>query len=291
MRKAAANYKVAVSVQNLLAEKVFDYILRQRIIINFMNIELKKVSFSYRPEIPIIKGADLLIEKSAFAFIIGLNGSGKSTLLKLAGRLLTPSEGEILIGGKNIASYEAKQFARIAAYVPQNYAPAFPFTVYDFVATGRTPYLNFYGVLKPKDKEIINANLRLLEIGSLAEKKITEISGGEFRRVLIARALTQEPQILLLDEPSAFLDIEHQISIFEMLKALHDDKNLTVVTVSHDLNLTGMFATDVVLLENGKTSTHKKEELLTPEKIREHFGVNAEIVKRGENLNVTVVRR
>ncbi len=255
-----------------------------------MNITVENIKFRYDPDIPLLEEIDFSISESAFAFIIGLNGSGKSTLLKTMARLLKPANGAIKLDGKNIERYTAKALAKVLAFVPQNQDFAFPYSVYDFIATGRTPYLNFYGVLRNRDKEIIERNMRLLDIEKLSDKSVTEISGGEFRRAAIARALSQEPEILLLDEPSAFLDIEHQISIFEFLQSLNADEGLTVITVSHDLNLTGMFADEVVLLENGKATKFDKREILTREKIKKHFRVNSVVTATGENINVTITR-
>ena len=256
-----------------------------------MKIELQKIRFGYPKGKRVLDNVSFEIQSGEFAFVIGLNGSGKSTLLKIIARILEPQSGEVLFDGENSERFSAKEFARTLAYVPQNYSPAFPFSVFDFVATGRTPYLNFYGILKNRDKEIVEKNLLLLGIKNLAEKSITEISGGELRRVMIARALSQEPKILLLDEPSAFLDIEHQISIFEFLKKLNQEQGLTILTVSHDLNLTGMFAESVILLENGEATKFPKKEILTSEKIKKHFGVNAFISEKEENIHVTITRR
>ncbi len=133
-----------------------------------MKIELQKIRFGYPKGKRVLDNVSFEIQSGEFAFVIGLNGSGKSTLLKIIARILEPQSGEVLFDGENSERFSAKEFARTLAYVPQNYSPAFPFSVFDFVATGRTPYLNFYGILKNRDKEIVEKNLLLLGIKNLA---------------------------------------------------------------------------------------------------------------------------
>ena len=255
-----------------------------------MRVKLSKIRFGYSPQNPVLKDVGFSADEGEFIFLIGVNGSGKSTLLKIIAGFLHPQSGEAEIEGKNLNAYNHRELAELLAYVPQNYLPTFPYTVYEFVATGRTPYLNFYGKLKKRDKEIVERNLELIGAEKIANKEITKISGGEFRRVLIARALTQEPKILLLDEISAFLDIEHQISIFEFLSELNRNEKITIISVSHDLNLAGMFAQNIVLLSNGFAEKNPKEKILTTENIKKHFGVNSIVNKFDDSLNVTILR-
>ncbi len=255
-----------------------------------MTIHLQNIRFRYSNAIPLLEDVSLKINSASFTFIVGLNGSGKSTLLKILAGLLKPESGNVKLGDFYLSEFSEKRLAKTLAFVPQNYSPAFPVSVFDFVAMGRTPYLNYFGTLKKRDTEIINENLELLEIKKIERKSVTEISGGELRRAVIARALSQEPKILLLDEPSAFLDIEHQLSIFEFLEKLNKEKKITLVAVSHDLNLVGMFASEVALLENGKTYVFTKEEILNAEKIKRHFGVNSLAIRKNNDINITIVR-
>ena len=254
-----------------------------------MKIRAENIEFAYDENSPLLKNANFEIRSGDFVSVIGLNGSGKSTLLKLLARELKPLQGEIVLGEKRINEFTPKELAKTIAFVRQNYFPAFPISVYDFVATGRTPFLNFYGILKEHDKKVISENLRLLEIENLADKLVTEISGGEFRRATIARALSQESEILLLDEPSAFLDVEHQISIFKFLKRLNAERGITIITVSHDLNLVGMFSNGVILLEKGSVLQSGKDGILNAAQIKKHFGVNSLITNEKEKIYVTIL--
>jgi iron complex transport system ATP-binding protein len=219
------------------------------------------------------------IEKGDFVSLLGPNGCGKSTLLKLIGRLLNPVVGRIKYSGIDISEIPLKEYAKLISYVPQNNYSIFPFTVYEIVMMGRTPYLGTLGFETAKDKRMVMDALDVMGIVDLKSKSINEISGGEAQRAFIARALAQNPQLILLDEPNAHLDIEHQISIYELLNKLSANHGLTIISVSHDLNLIGLFSQKIAFMINGKISIQgNKKDVLTEENIKKIFNVESTVL-------------
>lgn len=257
-----------------------------------MLIEIDNLKFSYG----IVNGSDFSLDitnwqvnENTFTVLLGPNGSGKSTLLKILMRILPYDNGNIKLGGQEIRSINRKDFAKLVAYVPQSLITIFPYSVYEIVMMGRTPYLNFMGFEKEEDRKIVSESLQLLEISHLKHKGINEISGGELQRVIIARALAQKSKLILLDEPNAHLDIEHQIAIFNLLNKLKIEQGLTVIAVSHDLNLAAIYSDYVAFMEHGSiTICGKKNEVLTEENIKKVFNIDTTIF-RSANQNVSNV--
>ena len=230
------------------------------------------------------------LEKGFFLSILGPNGSGKTTLLKIIAGLFKQDKGEIKINGKEISSYGKKELASLISYVPQTIYSVFPYSVYEIVMMGRNPYLNMFGIEKKKDVEIVEEYLRLLEICDIKEKGINEVSGGEAQRAFIARALAQEPELILLDEPNAHLDIKHQILIFEILSKLIEKKNISVVSVSHNLNLIAQFTDRVIALKNGRLILDgDKRTILSSENINNIFEVNSVVKKNTEDDSMSII--
>ncbi len=218
------------------------------------------------------------IEQGDFVSLLGPNGCGKSTLLKLIGRLINPSNGRIKYSGIDISEIPLKEYAKLIAYVPQNNYSIFPFSVYEIVMMGRTPYLGTLGFETAEDKRIVMNALDLMGIADLKSKGINEISGGEAQRAFIARAIAQNPKLVLLDEPNAHLDIEHQISIYELLNKLSNSQGLTIISVSHDLNLVGLFSQKIAFMINGRISIQgNKKNVLTEENIKKIFNVESTV--------------
>jgi iron complex transport system ATP-binding protein len=230
------------------------------------------------------------VNKGAFLSLLGPNGSGKSTLLKLILRFIKPDRGSIIINGVDIQDYKRKDLAKTIAYVPQKITSAFPYSVYETVMMGRTPYMNFMGFEDEDDRRIVKHALETFEIDHIKHKGINELSGGELQRVMIARAVAQDASIILLDEPNAHLDIEHQVSIYGILNELRRQKRITILTVTHDLNLAGVYSDDIAFMVNGRiVISGKKSEALNEKNIREIFKVNAEVIKYTDDiLNVLV---
>ncbi len=182
---------------------------------------------------------------------LGPNGSGKSTLLRCLAGTLRPAAGHALLLGQDVAAITARQRARTIAVVPQQTAITFAFSVWDMVAMGRHAHLGLMQGLTTPDTQAITTALKQTDCAHLADRLVTELSGGELQRVIIARALAQEPQALLLDEPTAHLDINHQLDIGALLRSLNTEQGLTVLWVTHDLNLASEFCDRIVLLSAG----------------------------------------
>jgi iron complex transport system ATP-binding protein len=212
-----------------------------------MILSLRDLSFGYS-RTPVLEGVTIDIPVGDFFGVLGPNGCGKSTLLRLLNRILRPWNGTILVDGISIDSMTRSELARMIAYVPQETNWVFPFTVEEVVLMGRTPFTGPFGMESSRDRDVAWEAMRLVDLSPLAKKPVTAISGGERQRTLIARALTQEPRILLLDEPNAHLDLAHQLETFRLLRDQNLNRNLTVLCVTHDLNLAALYCSRMVLL-------------------------------------------
>ncbi len=197
----------------------------------------EEVRFNYRPEVAVVQGASLAIARGSFSGLIGPNGSGKSTLLRLLAGVLTPGAGRIMLGGAELQGIPPRERATRLAYVPQKQAMVFPFTALEVVLTGRTPYNSRFRFESDSDRAIALDALAVVGASNLAPRPITELSGGEQQLVSVARALAQESEILLLDEPSASLDLKHRAQLLSALRRLRDARGLTALVVTHDLQM------------------------------------------------------
>ncbi|MCU7494506.1 MAG: ABC transporter ATP-binding protein [Ignavibacteria bacterium] len=258
-------------------------------------LELKNICFSYNssskdePDFQ-LHDIHLTINNGEFISVLGPNGSGKSTLMKVISGLLKYSQGTISLEGKDYRSISRKALARAVAFVPQSSLTIFPFSVYEIVMMGRTPYLNMFGYEKKEDCDLVNEAIEMVDIAHLKNKGINEVSGGEAQRAFIARAIVQQPRLILLDEPDSHLDIKHQLSIFNLIRSLNEKKGLTVVTVSHDLNLAGSYSSRVVLMKDGRiVEDDRTAKILTKENIFKVFEVNSDIVIDNDSQRVSVV--
>ena len=187
-----------------------------------------------------------------FFIIIGPNGCGKTTLMNLIARILKLQEGQIEILGLPHRSYTPKALARAVAFVPQRLPVDLPFTVGEAVLLGRAPYQGKLGIESNKDLEIANEAMLFTEVDHLAGATLDQLSGGEQQRVFLARAICQEPEIMLLDEPTASLDLAHQVKVMDLMEKLKVEKGITIVMVSHDVNLAAMYGDRVLLLKDGE---------------------------------------
>ena len=212
---------------------------------------LSDVHFAYDGN-EALRGVSLEIAAGESVSLIGPNGSGKTTLLRLMSGVLKPTQGEVWIMGMPAGRLGRREIAQRIAVVPQETGIIFPFTVEEVVLMGRFPHLGAYGFESAHDMAAAHEAMRVTETLSFAKRPIQELSGGERQRVIIARALSQEPAVLLLDEPTAFLDMKHQVEITTLVNQLRVEKNLTVVASSHDLNLATAFADRLVLLKEGR---------------------------------------
>ena len=203
---------------------------------------------------PVIEGLSFHVTQGRFFIVIGPNGSGKTTLLKLMVGLLPLKHGSIEIFERGISTYPVRELARTIAYVPQHVHVDFPFTVTQIVLLGRAPHLGLLGLEGQTDLEIARNAMATADVDHLADRRLDQLSGGEQQRVFIARALCQQPKIMLLDEPTTALDLTHQIRLMDLLEQLKYDQGVTIVMVSHDLNMAAMYADHLLLLSRGRVA-------------------------------------
>lgn len=238
-------------------------------------IRVDGVSYRYA-DAQVLKSVCFHAERGSFVGIIGPNGSGKTTLLKTLDRILTPEAGTITIDERDLASFSGIERAREIGVVPQETAINFDFTVREVVLMGRHPYIGRFASESSQDFEIARRAMELTAILHLADRPVTAISGGERQRVIIARAIAQQPRFLLLDEPTSHLDIGHQLEILSIIRQLGDE--VTTIAVFHDINLAASFCDRLILMMDGEIRTLGiPAEVLTPAHIREVFGIEAEV--------------
>lgn len=250
--------------------------------------KLDNISFAYDKQ-PILKDISLSIESGDFIGICGPNGSGKSTLLKILAGLLDPLKGEILFDEKKLGNIARNEYAKLVAYVPQESEFAFPFTVSEVVLTGRSPYLGTWGFEKQEDTDIAIDAMKSMDVLQFADRTVHELSGGEKQRVIIARALAQQTQAILLDEPTSFLDIKHQKEIFSILQKLNSEKNQTVIAVIHDLNAAARYCNKIILLKSGSLHAYDDvAKVVIPETIKDVYDVDIQLVNV-DNRNVPII--
>lgn len=243
------------------------------------SIEVENLKFGYKENL-VLKNIFFNIKKGMFLSIVGPNGSGKSTILKLLNNIYYPESANILIEGKDINSFKKKDLARKMALVPQDTIINYEFTVEEVVLMGRHPYKRRFERENKNDFKLVEEALKLTNTFYLKDRMITEISGGERQRVLIARALAQEPSIILLDEPTAHLDINHQVEILNLLQKLNKEKGTTIVLVIHDINLGIRYSDEIIMLSEGEIIGRG-----TPEKV-----ITKDNIELAYNLKVAIDR-
>jgi len=270
-----------------------------------MKLIVNDVNFSYSSK-KNLEDISFTASKGRLLGIIGQNGCGKTTLLKCIDRMLKPSQGSILIeepdvsifnknrtdvdmSQVNIADLKRKELGRAIGVVSQSSYVSFPFTGYDAVMMGR--YSRISGNAK-KDREAVLSAMKRAGAIEFAERSVNELSGGELRRVMIARALAQEPSVLLLDEPTLHLDVNHQFDLMNLVTVLKKNFNMIVIMVTHDLMFASRFCDDILLMEKGKiVAAGKTEDVLTRENINSIFGIDAivEYDERVQGYNVVMI--
>jgi iron complex transport system ATP-binding protein len=240
-------------------------------------IKIENLSFAYDEDL-VLKNIDLEFAKAGFTSIVGPNGSGKSTLLKQISGILKPSRGSLIINGVNIDTINKKELAKLMAVVPQNTALEFDYKVMDVVLMGRYPYISRFKGETPRDREIAIENMKYTNTYQFKDRSFNQLSGGERQRVILAQALTQQPKILLLDEPISHLDLQHQIEIMTLIKKLSIDQELTVVAVLHDLNIAAAYSDFVVMMKNGELACQGTPvEAFTTQNISSVFNIDVEV--------------
>lgn len=254
-------------------------------------IEINHLSYAFSSR-SVLQNISFSVKEGDFFVILGPNGSGKTTLLRSIAGILRPPKGQVKILGRQFSSFKRKELAQSIAYVPQGLPVDFPFTVAELVLMGRAPYHSSLGIEKKNDFEIAAQAMRFTEVEHLASRKLDQLSGGEQQRVFIARAICQESPILLLDEPTAALDLAHQGRIMDLMERLKAEKGITVVMVSHDINLAAMYGDQLLLLSDGEiVSTGLPDEILNFKTLEETYDCKLLVDKSplGDIPRVTVV--
>jgi len=242
-----------------------------------MGISVRNVSFAYEPIHEVVHDATLTINPGESVALIGPNGSGKSTLLRLIAGGLRPNRGSILVDDRDIATYGARAFARRLAMVEQQHAVSFDFSVREVVAMGRMPHRGRFARETADDRQAIHRAMALAEVDTLAKRSIRELSGGEGQRVFLAMALAQEAGILLLDEPTTFLDLRHQLAFLSIVKR-RITEGTTVLLAIHDLTLAAQTADRIAMMHDGAVvHDGATTDVLTAENVRAVFDVTVAI--------------
>ncbi len=240
----------------------------------------------------VLRDITMQVRRGEFYLIIGPNGSGKTSLLKALANLLPIGGGGIEILGQPLTGYTRRQLAARLAVVPQRISLNFPFTVADTVLMGRAPHLGLLEIEGEADHAFAREAMQFTEVAHLAHRRLDQLSGGERQRVIIARALCQQPEIILLDEPTASLDPAHQIQIMDLMERFRVEKGTTVVMVSHDLNLASLYGDRLLLLHNGRVEmVGRPSEVLVAERLAACYGCAMLVEKNslGEKPRVTLV--
>jgi iron complex transport system ATP-binding protein len=246
-------------------------------------IKAENIHFSYAAK-PVMENISFSIDQAEMTAIIGPNGSGKTTLLKIINGTLFPDAGRLLIEGKETRHWSRKNIAQKVAIVPQETAVVFPFYAEEIVLMGRFPHLNNYRFEDKKDYRIVHEAMEKTDTLAFAARRFDELSAGERQRVLIARALAQEPKVLLLDESTVFLDLKHQARFLALLRQLNTGQDLTVIFVTHDINLAAQHADRIILLYSGKIyAIGKPADVITAANIKEVYDVDSLIDQNPKN--------
>ena len=241
-------------------------------------LHVKDVSVGYG-ERTVLDTLNVDIKRGAVTSIVGPNGCGKSTLLRTMSRLLNPTKGEIVLDGKSIHDIPTRKLATQLGLLPQTPIAPDGIVVADLVGRGRTPHQGILGRWSQQDYDIVAEALETTGISDLAERSIDELSGGQRQRVWIAMALAQRTETLLLDEPTTYLDVKHQLDVLDLLTELNRDRGTTIVMVLHDLNLAARYSDELVAVSGGKVFAHgHPREVITKENVKSVFGIDSVII-------------
>ena len=254
-------------------------------------IQTNSVSFTYPQSArPVLRAVTLSVRKGSILGLLGPNGCGKTTLLRLLSGMLTPQSGQVLLNGKPIAALSRREIARQVAVVPQETHTTFDFTVLDIVLMGRYPHLGPFELEGLADLEIARSALTATGTAELEGRLFGSLSGGEKQRVVIAGAVAQQAALMLLDEPTASLDLAYQIEVAALLRRLNASHAVTMVICTHDLNLAAALCDEVVLLRDGAVLAHGPTGgTITADNIRATYGVNADVRFHAEAGHLAVV--
>jgi len=248
-----------------------------------MILKVEGIEFSYNSH-PVLNNVSFEVNKGESLSILGNNGAGKTTLLKCINRILKPKKGTVFLEEKDLSKFSRQEIAQMIGYVPQRHDSS-RFTVFDAVLLGRKPYIKWN--ISEKDLEIVQRVLEMLGLEHLALKYIDELSGGELQKVFIARALAQEPRILLLDEPTSNLDLKNQIEVMSIIKQIARENGISSIVVMHDINLALRFSDKFLLLKGNTIFAYGDINIITPENISYVYGIPV-IVKRINDIPIVI---
>ena len=253
-----------------------------------VELKVKDVKFSYA-SVPILKDVYIELATSEILGVVGPNGAGKSTLIRCIDRILKPQHGVILLDGQDIKEMRLMELAKKIGYIPQSATQVFPATVFDTVLLGRRPHISWK--TSERDTEKVLETLQMLNIENLAMRDINELSGGQQQKVFIACALTQEPDVLLLDEPTSNLDIRHQLEVMNILKDIVREKRISAIMAIHDLNLASRYADRIIMMNSGEIfSAGDPVSALTPENIEHVYGVEVRVNNQDGSPYIVPIR-
>jgi iron complex transport system ATP-binding protein len=252
-----------------------------------MPIETQHLTGGYNTK-PVVRDINLALQTGEWLSLVGANGSGKSTFLKLLCRILNPTEGTVLLDGKAVRDLPPNVVAQKMAILPQQQTIPAGLSVYQLVSLGRTPHQPWWQwELDAQDRQKVEAAIAQTQLEDYRDRPVTHLSGGERQRAFLALALAQDPKVLLLDEPTTYLDINYQLQLLELLKRLNKEQKLTIITVLHDINLAARYSDRLALLKGGSLYTvGKPAEVLIPEIIAQVFGVRVAVIKTPVGLQI-----
>ena len=239
-------------------------------------MEIKNVAYHYKGGPQVLKDVSFSLEPGRFLAILGNNGAGKSTLLKCFNHILKPDAGAVLLDGENLLSMSAREVAKRVAFVSQS-VPSTQMTVHDVVMLGRRPYMK-WGFTE-EDHAIVHDAMHRLDVEDMRGRFLNQLSGGEKQKVMLARALAQQPKVLLLDEPTSALDIQNQYQVLSLVRSICHKDQLTAIVVIHDLNLALRFCDRFLLLKDGEVFCYGDRSVLDGEALRQVYGVQAKVVE------------
>lgn len=249
-------------------------------------IECSGVSFSYGGA-DILKDIDLSLGKDSMLGILGANGAGKSTLLKVLTGILKAQSGDVLFKKRPLSSLSRREIAKRIAYIPQDPVFAFPFKVYEVILMGRAPYIGSFEFERETDRETADRAMDTVGISHLKDRLITETSSGERQLASIARALVQEPEVMILDEPATFLDIRHRSEIMKLLRKLREERGILIIAATHDIFTALYYFDEIVLIKDGRVfADGKTDEVINRENLSSLYGMEVSVKREGGKVFV-----
>lgn len=250
-------------------------------------MECRNIGFSYNGT-KVLEDIDIAVAPGGMLGILGANGAGKSTLLKILAGILRPNTGRVSFAGSDIGKIDRRAFARSVSYIPQDPSFAFPFSVREVVLMGRAPYIGRFEFEREADISLAESALDSVGIFQLRDRMINEISGGERQLVSIARALAQEPEVMILDEPATFLDLKHKTDILNILKKLREENNIAVICATHDVFSALMYFDELIMIKDGRSFVSgRTDKVVTKENLSAVYDIEVNV--RKENGNIFVI--